>query len=506
MIKKEEIILKCQKSKISEHCQNYEIILKSGIEIHQQIDTGKLFCRCPSILRQDKPDYEIERKLHIVAGESGEIDKAVRFEAGKEKKFVYQGYYDNTCLVELDEEPPHLINEDALKIALQISLLLNCEIIQNSQIMRKTVIDGSNVSGFQRTVLIARNGYVETAQGKVGIQSVMLEEDAARPAGQDENKDNIKTYKIDRLGIPLVEIATMPDIKNPEQAKEAALHIGEILRACKVRRGLGTIRQDVNMSIKILDGKKEKISARIEIKGVQEPALIVKTLESEMKRQEKLVKENKSEAEVRKAEEDGSTTFLRPLPGAARMYPETDLPLLHISRELINEAKKELPRMRHEIKQELKQEGLSDEMINLILQENKLSEYRELLGIYNKPDLIAKMLVLWKKEISSHEKISEKKVEDKLTLDVLESIINLIRDKKLDESQAKKIMEDIVKGKEINEALKIEKIENLEDEVLKIVKEKPGLNLNAYMGLVMAKFKGKVSGKEVAEILRKIVK
>lgn len=480
-----------------------EIILKSGIEIHQQLDTGKLFCSCPGILRQDKPDYEIERKLHIIAGESGEIDEAVKFEANKDKKIIYQGYYDNSCLVELDEEPPHLINQEALKIALQISLLLNCEIIQDTQIMRKTVIDGSNVSGFQRTVLIARNGNIETKQGKVGIQSIMLEEDAARIISQTGDKS---VYRLDRLGIPLLEIATNPDIKNPEQAKETALHIGEILRACKVKRGLGTIRQDVNMSIKIIEGKKEKTSSRIEIKGVQEPSLIVKTLETETERQKKLVKEGKSEAEVRKANADGSTSFLRPLPGAARMYPETDLPLLHISREMINEAKKELPRMRHEIKQELKQEGLSDEMINLILGENKLDEYRELLQVYNKPDLIAKMLVLWKKEISSHEKISESVINKKITLDVLESILNLIKSGKIDESQAKKIMEDIVKGKEINEALKIEKIENLEDEVLRIVKEKPGLNLNAYMGLVMARFKGKVSGKQVMEILRKIVK
>lgn len=482
-----------------------EIILKSGIEIHQQLDTSKLFCRCPSILRQDNPDYEIFRKLHIIAGETGEIDEAVKFESSLGKKFIYQGYYDNCCLVELDESPPYEINQNALKIAIQISLLLNCEIVQNSQIMRKTVIDGSNVSGFQRTVLIAKNGYVETAQGRVGIQSVMLEEDAARPAEQDKN-ENIKIYKLDRLGIPLVEIATMPDIKTPEQAKEAALHVGEILRACKVKRGLGTIRQDVNMSIKIIDGKKEKTSARIEIKGVQEPELIVKTLESEIKRQKKLVKSGESKAEVRRAEENGSTSFLRPLPGAARMYPETDLPLLHISREMINEAKQKLPKLRKEIKSELKQEGLSDEMINLILQENKLGEYRELLSVHNKPDLITKLLVLWKKEIASHEKLSIVEIEKKITLDILESILNLVKGGKIDESQAKKIMLDIIKGKEINEALKVEKLENLEDEVLKIVKEKPGLSINAYMGLVMSKFKGKVSGKEVAEILRKFVK
>src|SRR3989338_3890029 len=119
------------------------IELKSGLEIHQQLDTKKLFCNCPGILRRDSPDYKIERKLHVVAGESGEIDEAVKHEASKEKTFIYECYYDNCCLVELDECPPYEINQEALKIALQVSLLLNCEILQNSQIMRKTVIDGS---------------------------------------------------------------------------------------------------------------------------------------------------------------------------------------------------------------------------------------------------------------------------------------------------------------------------------------------------------------------------
>src|SRR3989344_7632509 len=131
--------------------RNEKTELKSGLEIHQQLDTGKLFCSCPGILRQDAPDFVIKRKLHAVAGESGEIDKAAAFEAAKEKEFVYEAYDDTTCLVELDEEPPHAINQDALKVALQISLLLNCEIIHVTQIMRKTVIDGSNTSGFQRT-------------------------------------------------------------------------------------------------------------------------------------------------------------------------------------------------------------------------------------------------------------------------------------------------------------------------------------------------------------------
>src|SRR3989338_6455224 len=292
--------MKIEKNKIEKTERNEKTELKSGLEIHQQLDVGKLFCNCPSILRQDAPDFVIKRKLHAVAGESGEIYKAAAFEAAKEKEFVYEAYNDTTCLVELDEEPPHAINQDALKIALQISLLLNCEIIPVTQIMRKTVIDGSNTSGFQRTLLIARNGYIETPEGRVGIQSIALEEDAARIIRQE---GNAVVYRLDRLGIPLIEIATFPDIKTPQQAREAALHLGEILRACKVKRGIGTIRQDVNMSI--------KGGERIEIKGVQEPALIEKTIINETERQKILVKEGKSRLEVRKALPDGNTEFLR---------------------------------------------------------------------------------------------------------------------------------------------------------------------------------------------------
>jgi glutamyl-tRNA(Gln) amidotransferase subunit E len=218
---------------------------KSGLEIHQQLDSHKLFCDCPSILRNDEPDFTVHRKLHAVAGESGEVDRAAEYQASLKKEFVYNGYSNNTCLVELDEEPPHSINEEALKIALQIALLLNCTILPLTQIMRKTVINGSNTSGFQRTVLIARGGYVETSLGKVGVDTICLEEDSAR----EVKKEGDKVYwNLDRLGIPLVEIATAPDIKSAEQAKEVALHIGDILRSCKVKRGIGTIRQDVNIS------------------------------------------------------------------------------------------------------------------------------------------------------------------------------------------------------------------------------------------------------------------
>jgi len=332
-----------------------KIGLKCGLEIHQQLDTKKLFCNCPSLLRQDEPDFIIQRKLHAVAGESGEIDSAVSYEKSLDKDFTYQGY-NTTCLVELDESPPREINQDALKLALQISLLLNAKIFPVTQIMRKTVIDGSNTSGFQRTVLIASDGFVQTSYGKVGIESICLEEDSARIISDEKG---IKIYRLDRLGIPLIEIATSPDIKNPFQAKEVALYLGNILRSFKVKRGIGTIRQDVNVSIS--KGK------RIEIKGVQKPDLIQKAVEKEVERQMDLVKNKKTfNSEVRRVLPNGTTEFLRPMPGASRMYPETDLPLLKISRGLVNVSKKNLPKLKHETEEEFRKKGLSQEMIKIL--------------------------------------------------------------------------------------------------------------------------------------------
>ena len=473
-----------------------ELGLKSGLEIHQQLDTKKLFCDCPSILRNDVPDLEVKRKLHAVAGEKGKVDVAVEYQASLNKTFVYQYYSDTNCLVELDEEPAHEINQDALRTALQVALLLNCKILPYTQIMRKTVIDGSNTSGFQRTVLIAYDGFIETSQGKVGIATVCLEEDAARII---ERNDNQVIYRLDRLGIPLIEIATYPDIKTPEQAKEAALHIGEVLRSCKVKRGIGTIRQDVNMSIK--GGK------RIEIKGVQEPALIVKTINSEIIRQLDLIEKKETQSEVRQALPDGNTKFLRPMPGADRMYPETDVPLLKLSRELIDDVKKNLPKRRSEIEEELRKTGLSNEFVKLIIDSDKLEDFKDLLLIRRDANLIAKMIAFYPKELASKKEIDFEKIDELLHKDVFVSILKEIQKGKIHEGHVKHILEKVLDGINIKDALVFEeKEENIEEQILNIIKSKPGLSENAYMGLVMKEMKGKISGSEAMEVIQKLLK
>ena len=236
--------------------------LKCGIEIHQRLDTGKLFCSCPSTLRDDKPHFTIRRELRAVAGETGETDIAAKHEQESQKYFLYEGYNDTTCLVELDEEPPHPMNEEALNVVLQISKMLNAKIIDEIQVMRKTVVNGSNTSGFQRTALVGIKGILETPEGKIGIPNIQIEEEAAKDIekGTDKEGKDFVIYRLDRLGIPLIELGSDPDIKTPEQCKEVCERIGMILRSTgKVARGIGTIRQDLNISV--MNGQ------RVEIKG-----------------------------------------------------------------------------------------------------------------------------------------------------------------------------------------------------------------------------------------------
>ena len=471
-----------------------KIGFKSGLEIHQQLDTSKLFSHTPSLLRSDEPDYVIKRKLHVVAGESGEIDIAAEHEAGLDKDFYYEGYRDSISLVELDEAPPEMVNEEALKIALHIALHLNCEILPVSQIMRKTVIDGSNTSGFQRTVLLAKGGYIETSAGRVGIDTVILEEDSARPVERTETK---VIYRLDRLGIPLVEIATAPDLKSAEQVKEAALHLGEILRSCRVRRGIGTIRQDVNISV--------KGHPRVEIKGFQDMKTFVSMVDGEVERQ---LDEKNGESHVRNPLPNGKTEFSRPMPGSARMYPETDLPLLKITRDMVNEAKRTLPKLRSEVKGDLEKSGLSEEMITLLMKGNLLEEFKSLLDFTSDADLVVKMIALWPRDFAKKLGKDLSKIEKLLSLDVLEEVLGAVKKGVINQGDIQDVMLSIASGKSLKEALSIERIsmDEVEEFVRKLVKDKPGLSLGAYMGLIVKEFSGKVSGKEVMEILKKYVK
>jgi len=258
-----------------------ELGLKVGLECHQQLATReKLFCKCPPQLFKGEPEILFIRRLRPTQSELGQIDPAAYFEFQKGVKIIYEADSRTSCLVEMDEEPPHELNREALEIALIIALMMNAKPVDEIYVMRKIVIDGSNTTGFQRTCVVALNGSIKVDNKIIPIQHVSLEEDAARKMGEE---GLLVRYRIDRLGIPLVEVTTGPVISTPEEAERVALAIGRILRATRrVKRGIGTIRQDLNISI---EG-----GALVEIKGVQELELISKVIEYEVQRQLNLLK------------------------------------------------------------------------------------------------------------------------------------------------------------------------------------------------------------------------
>ncbi|MGZ4945176.1 MAG: Glu-tRNA(Gln) amidotransferase subunit GatE [Halobacteriota archaeon] len=617
-----------------------KIGLKAGLEIHQQLNTtSKLFCSSPTELKDTKAaTYEFHRYLRPSKSELGEVDRAAIEEGIGTRRFTYKAYA-STGLVENGDEPPLEMNLEALKIALQIALLLHMQPFEQVHTMRKLVIDGSNTSGFQRTALLAVDGQVSLRSGPVRIDTLSVEEEAAQIVSKD-------VYSLDRLGIPLVEIGTAPDLKTPQMVKDLALTIGTILRACRVKRGLGTIRQDINISI--------AGGARVEIKGVQALDLVEDIVRFEVIRQLNLIKirdelqareahvrdpievtsifaqtsskilkkkrvwsvllagfadligkeiqpgrrlgsefadlakkkgvggifhtdelprsgiSNKEKnallkfleakkgdaaiiiadespntcveaisavierakkaidgvpEETRRALDDGRSEYLRPLPGAARMYPETDVTPIPLAREIIDRVKRHLPEKLEDKTQRYKRDFLlNDELAHQIARSENNQLFEE-------------VMVLWCEEdsgITKNEKkdaatlvartlegvIAELKREDvpvdRLKREHILGVFRLVRRKTISKEGVPEILRLLAEydTKTADEAA-IELgfimlsecelnaiVEEIVQSRLDLIKAKGEGAIAPLMGVIMKQVRGKADGKLVNEVLR----
>ncbi|MGE0792571.1 MAG: Glu-tRNA(Gln) amidotransferase subunit GatE [Candidatus Woesearchaeota archaeon] len=596
--------------------------LKSGIEIHQQLEGKKLFCSCPTIIRDDEPDFIINRKLRSIAGESGEIDKAAIHETKKEKEFLYECYDDTTCLVELDEAPPENPNTEAVKSALILGKLFKMNFPDEIRFMRKTVVDGSNTSGFQRTAVVALDGELELEKHnkKIQIETICLEEDSCKNV---EDNHTHKKYNLSRLGIPLIEIATGPDLKTPQEIKDCAEQIGMILRSLSnVKRGLGTIRQDINISIengvrvelkgaqdlkliptivefeairqknmlnlfKELQKRKSKVSEKIidltktleksqskvikaglskkegcilgvklenfsgllgfeiqkerrfgselsdyaktmGVKGLfhsdelpnygitqQEKDLIYKNLNCDKtkdafiiisderkisKRAIKIVIERaknfKLEPCVRMVKLNGSSSYMRPMPGASRMYPETDILPVKINLENIV-----LPKLLSEKITEMKNKfNLTEDVCKILIKED--IDLFSLTKLY--PELKASYLVDY---FFSYPSLIKKKFN--LDVDVFKfqhEIFSKLNNNEITKESVIEILIKLSNGGVINySSYKPLSIKDIEKDIKEIVLKNKDLPRGAIMGKVMSKYAGKIDGKEINNLISKLL-
>ncbi len=604
---------------------DYEALgLTAGIEIHQQLDTReKLFCRCPTRLRNiEERTAEIHRYLRPTVSEMGVIDRAAAEEMKQTRLFTYYTY-DTTCLIENDDEPPTPMNPEALDIGLTIAKLLSMTVIDQVHTMRKMVIDGSNTPGFQRTALIAMNG---VAGNDCRIESICLEEEAAqRVAGN--------TFSLDRMGIPLLEITTAPCMHTPEEVREVAAYIGMVLRSTgRVKRGLGTIRQDVNISI--AEG------ARIEIKGVQDLDLIPEVVSSEVQRQVSLLairdelssrgaslpddgidvtdlfRETKSKVlkkarsimavnlkgfagivgreiqpgrrlgsemsdyakkcgvggifhtdelpaygitdedvaalkeacgagsddcvvlvagtaaeascailqvlsrgrmafegvpeETRKMLPEGSSAYMRPLPGAARMYPETDVLPIALSREMVDGIV--LPELLSDRAARFRREyGIDEDLARRIAYSDRLITFEKAVLAGIKPSLAARTLLSTMRELS-------RDGVDCSDIDDDQCILLLTRVN--EGGVAKEAVPDILRAlaggldldgaiESVGPAFSVADLESLVDRIVDersdFIRERGMAALGPVMGIVMKEVRGRIDGQVVSDVLKRSI-
>ena len=258
---------------------------RAGIEVHHQIDTErKLFCHCKPVLSHGEPDYRFERYFRPVLGEMGDFDEGMLIEYEKGYRVIYHAYEDSVCVYEQDEQPPFWPDNDAIYLGFELAHWLNFSaLVDEVVVSRKQYLDGSITTGFQRTMIVARDGWIPIGDKKIRISNLTVEEDSARKI-KTENFGRTVYYNLDRLGMPLVEVIT--DHKycdNPQDLQRAAEYIGLTLRLSGIgKRGLGTARQDVNISIK--GGR------RVELKGVQDLNTFVDLAAREVVRQDMLIK------------------------------------------------------------------------------------------------------------------------------------------------------------------------------------------------------------------------
>jgi glutamyl-tRNA(Gln) amidotransferase subunit E len=605
---------------------NYEELgFKCGIEIHQQLDADrKLFCHCPVDLVDESANGKFSRYLNAVAGEQGETDEAAEQASSKNTKYIYKYYNRNNCLVEADEEPPHKMSEEALNTVLTFSRMVDAEVVPEIQIMRKLVVDGSNTSGFQRTAMVGLDGELETESGTVSIEDIELEEESA---GIHERDSDRAVYDLNRLGVPLIEIGTDASIQNPEHAGEVAMKLGMLLRSTgKARRGLGTIRQDVNVSI--------EEGSRVEIKGFQDVKNIDKLIELEVQRQKNLIelgkeldeeevlgdnvthlfddtdnqiistviendgavyalklpgltgkmkqeisgdryvaeelvdyakeqgvqgilhtdediekydlvdefeevgdvlKKNEKDVialiaapeeqaksaaqrvkeraemlyrgeipeETRGAEQDFTTSYMRPLPGAARMYPETDIPPVRITDERIEEIDENLPETLEEKRDRLKDE-IGEQLADQLVNSRKIGLFNKFEDSVDKKDL-ANYIVNTLPRLESEGLEVEQQDAEK--------IIVAYSEEELEKGQMEKASKLAAEGEEdpVEEVLESQSSDDkIEEAVREVVEENEEMIEEQGMraqGALMGEVLGKIDaeGSRVSNVLQKVL-
>ena len=480
-----------------------------GLEIHVELKTeSKMFCSCRNDSEERRPNINI---CPVCAGHPGTLP---------------------------------VINWQAVKKVIKTGLALNCQIPEYSKFDRKNYFYPDLPKGYQISQLyqpLCKEGFLKIGDKKIKIKEIHLEEDTGsliHPPGADYSLVNFN-----RAGVPLMELATEPDMESAKEARKFAQEFHLIMHYLDVSDAdmeKGQMRVEVNISLArtVVRGEEEiKLGTKVEIKNLNSFRSVEQAIECEIKRQAEILDKGKKVIQETRGWDDikGVTVSQREKETAQdyRYFPEPDLPPLHITRDMVNEIRAEIPELPLKKKERLIREyGLDEKSTEIFVYNKNLGEFFEKVISELPPNLPKESLSRQSKLAVNYiitdlqgllkgNLVSEKSFL--VTAENFAQFITLIYEGKISSKIAKQVLGEmfktgadplhIIKEKDLSQITNESDIEKIIKEVIsknpKPVQDFKSGKSNAFqylIGQIMAASRGKANPEAVSKLLTKLLK
>jgi len=394
-----------------------------GLEVHAELSTNsKIFCGCPT-------EFGAPPNTHtcpICLGHPGVLP---------------------------------VTNKQAVEFAMKAALALNCEISRETKFDRKNYFYPDSPKAYQISQYdqpIGKNGWIEIEvsgeKKRIGINRLHLEEDAGKLTHSEYGGGSLVDFN--RVGVPLIEIVSEPDLRSPEEAKAYLEKLKAILQytgVSDVRMEQGSLRCDANVSIRPV-GQKE-FGTKTELKNMNSFRNVQAGLEYEVERQ-KLVLMSGGQVvqETRRWDENNRKTVTMRSKEEAhdyRYFPDPDLVRMQISEEWIEAVRASIPELPDARQARYMNEyGLSrDDAAVITMSKEAADFYDETVKTGADPKAAANWLMV---ELYAYLNANNLELKDvKITPQGLGEMIKLIENGTISSKIAKTVFKEMVEtGKE----------------------------------------------------------
>lgn len=415
-----------------------------------------------------------------------------------------------------------VLNEMALKMALKAGKAFGGH-LNNSVFSRKNYFYPDLPKGYQISqydkpfceggeVIFFLNGEKQ----RVCLERIHLEEDAGRAL----HKGSFSLINFNRAGVPLLEIVTIPDLKDPVSAAMCAKAIRRTLRYLEICDGNleeGSLRCDCNISIRPVGEK--KLGTKVELKNINSFRFIEKALVYEIKRQIEILEAGKSISQETRLY-DSSKNETRPMRSKEeasdyRYFPDPDLPQVDLSPELLKDS--DLPELPHKKAERFIQDyQLNPGTVDFLVEDKDLSHFFEqIVKETRDPQTVSAWFM---GEVQAHLKdkkqqvcpVSVKDFSRLLTLTTKGDISNKMAKEIFAEMWDKGLNPDqIIKQKNLKQISNPDDLEKLVDKVLvshpkQVESYRQGKTklFGFFVGQIMKESKGQANPQKVSQILK----